>query len=386
MIPKGWKNGKLSDLAEIHMGTSPPSSSYNGCGEGAPLINGPTEFTDLHPIAIQWTTEPTRFCEAGDVLLCVRGSSTGRINIADQRACIGRGVAALRLLEATEEHSYLSSLLSWHVGRILTQSTGSTFPSIDKKSLCNLDILIAPIEERSRIGELLAVWSRSIKLLDKLIRAKSTRKERLMKAVLSRGQTLGIRLGCTLRRVNNPVSVDTNHLYREIGIRSHGKGVFHKGEVTGESLGNKRVYHVKPGCFTFNVVFAWEQAVARTTEKETGMIASHRFPMYEPLDDRVDIDYLLYFFKTKRGKHLLGLASPGGAGRNRTLSQDAFMKLKIPLPDIEEQRRVANLLKAADREIELLEALRDSYVKQKRGLMQQLLTGKIRVEITEGVA
>ena len=61
------------------------------------------------------------------------------------------------------------------------------------------------------------------------------------------------------------------------------------------------------------------------------MIGSHRFPMYRPVDGKIDIDYLISYLMTKRGKDILEAASPGGAGRNRTLGQDRFMKSKIVL-------------------------------------------------------
>ena len=124
-----------------------------------------------------------------------------------------------------------------------------------------------------------------------------------------------------LERVAKPVSPQENTKYREIGIRSHGKGIFHKDPVTSLDLGNKRVFEVIPNSFVVNIVFAWEQAVAKTTENEIGFIASHRFPQFQPKNNSCDIDYLLYLFKTSKGKHLLGLASPGGAGRNKTLGQ-----------------------------------------------------------------
>ncbi|MCA9129339.1 MAG: restriction endonuclease subunit S [Planctomycetales bacterium] len=379
-----WKKGRLRDLATIAMGNSPPSSTYNMVGDGVPLVNGPTEFTDTSPIAKQWTTAPQRFCEKGDILLCVRGSSTGRINVADQQYCIGRGVAAIRSSEGTEGNAYLKQLLLELVTQILTTSVGSTFPSVDKGSLQELEVNIPPADERKRIAALLSCWDKNIEVVNKLIALKKTKLRAIAQQLMQSRRSPYQALSSVLTKVNLPIVPNETELYREIGIRSHGRGIFHKEPTSGLSLGTKRVYRVKPDCFVFNVVFAWEQAVARTTERENDMIASHRFPMYEPIGESVDVDYLLYFFKTPRGKHLLGLASPGGAGRNRTLSQEAFMKLKIPLPDIDRQRLIAKALAALDREIEILERLQDGYAKQKRGLMQQLLTGKVRV--SEGVA
>lgn len=182
-----------------------------------------------------------------------------------------------------------------------------------------------------------------------------------------------------LERVERPVNVQADEMYTQIGIRSHGKGLFYKDPVTGESLGNKAVYWIEPDCFVLNIVFAWEQAIGKTTASEVGMIGSHRFPMYRPVDGKIDIDYLISYLMTKRGKDILEAASPGGAGRNRTLGQDRFMKSKIVLPALDEQKKIAEILTAQDKVIELKEQLLVEKQRQKKYLMQQLLTGKKRL-------
>jgi type I restriction enzyme S subunit len=127
------------------------------------------------------------------------------------------------------------------------------------------------------------------------------------------------KFGDLTQRISNPVTVELDEIYQQIGIRSFGKGIFYKEFVDGKTLGNKRVFWVLENCLIVNIVFAWEQAVAKTTTSEVGMIASHRFPMYMPVEKVSDLDYLLHFFLTPKGKTLLTLASPGGAGRNKTL-------------------------------------------------------------------
>ena len=186
-------------------------------------------------------------------------------------------------------------------------------------------------------------------------------------------------LGDCLSRVERPVEVKPNELYTQIGIRSHGKGLFYKEPVTGAALGNKAVFWIEPDCFIVNIVFAWEQAIGKTTQSEVGMIGSHRFPMYRPVNDRVDIDCLISYFLTKRGTDILEAASPGGAGRNKTLGQDRFLKSKITLPPIEEQRKIAAILTTQDKVIELKEKRLAEKQRQKKYLMQQLLTGKKRL-------
>lgn len=186
-------------------------------------------------------------------------------------------------------------------------------------------------------------------------------------------------LGDCLSRVERPVEVKPNELYTQIGIRSHGKGLFYKEPVTGAALGNKSVFWIEPDCFIVNIVFAWEQAIGKTTQSEVGMIGSHRFPMYRPVSDRVDVDYLISYFLTKRGTDILEAASPGVAGRNKTLGQDRFLKSKVILPPIEEQHKIAAILITQDKVIELKEKRLAEKQRQKKYLMQQLLTGKKRL-------
>lgn len=188
-----------------------------------------------------------------------------------------------------------------------------------------------------------------------------------------------IRIKECLERVDNPVTVETEKKYMQIGIRSHGKGLFYKEEVTGKELGNKKVFWIEPNCFIVNIVFAWEQAVGKTTEDEIGMIASHRFPMYRPINDKVSVDYLVQYFMTEKGKEVMEYASPGGAGRNRTLGQDRFMKSYIVCPEHNEQKRIAEVMSYFDKLIFGKEKFVQEKRKQRTWLIHNLLTGKKRI-------
>lgn len=106
---------------------------------------------------------------------------------------------------------------------------------------------------------------------------------------------------------------------------------------------------------------------------------------YCSVNNAVDIDYLISYFLTKRGTDILEAASPGGAGRNRTLGQDRFLKSKIVLPPIEEQQKITEILITQDKIIELKEKLIDEKQRQKKYLAQQLLTGKKRLPGFGGV-
>lgn len=140
----------LGIVSEIVMGQSPDGSTYNFTGVGVPLINGPTEFTERYPVKIQWTSSPTKTCRPGDVLLCVRGSTTGRMNIADDVYCIGRGIAAIRGGKSCLT-GFLEYALTHFIGEIKRLAVGSTFPNIDSKSLKSIAIPQYPIDEQKKI-------------------------------------------------------------------------------------------------------------------------------------------------------------------------------------------------------------------------------------------
>jgi type I restriction enzyme, S subunit len=175
-----------------------------------------------------------------------------------------------------------------------------------------------------------------------------------------------------LKRYSDPVIVDSEKFYSQIGIRSHNKGISHKEPVQGKTLGNKRVFWIKEDLLTLNIVFAWERAVAKTSKNEIGMIASHRFPMYKPVVGVLDLDYILYFFLTPRGKYYLELASPGGAGRNKTLGQTEFENLKFKIPSFKEQLKISSFLNSIDKQIEFATQQIEQSVKFKDGILQNM--------------
>ncbi|MBI2417413.1 MAG: restriction endonuclease subunit S [Ignavibacteriales bacterium] len=175
-------------------------------------------------------------------------------------------------------------------------------------------------------------------------------------------------------RYSKPVEVDLSESYLQIGIKSHGKGIFYKEGVSGLNLGNKRIFWIEEGKLIFNIVFAWEGAVAKTTIFEKGMVASHRFPMYQPKSEMLDLDFILLFFLTQKGIKYLELASPGGAGRNKTLGQSEFEKLKITLPSLKEQKKIASFLNSIGNQIQLVSEQLEETKLYRKGLLNKMLS------------
>jgi type I restriction enzyme S subunit len=145
--------------------------------------------------------------------------------------------------------------------------------------------------------------------------------------------------------VRRDVIVDPQSRYAELGIRSFGKGTFHKPTLSGLELGDKRVYRIEPGDLLFSNVFAWEGAIAVTQPEDAGRVGSHRFISCVPHDGLTMAEYLRYYFLTDEGMTKIRDASPGGAGRNRTLGLSKLMDLNVPIPSIEIRKAFVNLLR-----------------------------------------
>ena len=143
-IPKGWRVGILSDIAEITMGQSPKGYSYNESGEGTVFYQGRGEFGHRFPLTRLYTTEPKRTAKKNDILMSVR-APVGDINVAKEDCCIGRGLAAIR---SNSNHSSFLVYLLFNMKAKLNiyNGEGTVFGSISKKDLHGMKIVIPQTE------------------------------------------------------------------------------------------------------------------------------------------------------------------------------------------------------------------------------------------------
>lgn len=150
---------------------------------------------------------------------------------------------------------------------------------------------------------------------------------------------------------SDPVEVPHNG-YERLGIRSHGKGVFHDYVEAGKEITTAQLHRVAAHKFIVNITFAWEHAVAVTSAEDAGKLVSHRFPQFSMADGIYD-QFLKYLILDARFCHHLLLSSPGGAGRNRVLKIPEMLEYEMRIPDIEEQKQIAGYLNSLDDLIEL---------------------------------
>ena len=145
---------KLGDVCEIIMGQSPDSSSYNYDGMGLPFFQGNADFGDLYPNTRVYCDQPNKTANKNDVLISVR-APIGAVNIATESCCIGRGLAAIRVIKRVTQHKFLFYFLKSKNRWLNLQGTGSTFKAINKKVLSNLAMILPPLLDQIRIAETL---------------------------------------------------------------------------------------------------------------------------------------------------------------------------------------------------------------------------------------
>ena len=150
-IDPEWEMLELGSAADIVMGQSPKGKTYNTKGLGIPLINGPVEFGPepfSKTIKRQYTTKPTKLCKENDLILCVRGSTTGRMNIAGFDACIGRGVALIR---SDKYQKWINHIINIMRENIYSIGSGSTFPNVTLAVIKQMKIPLPSLEIQNHI-------------------------------------------------------------------------------------------------------------------------------------------------------------------------------------------------------------------------------------------
>src|SRR5581483_7219666 len=184
LLPTHWHQVKLEDVCDMVMGQSPSSSTYNKDGQGLPFLQGKAEFTNLHPIASVYCTDPLKIAKKGSVLISVR-APVGDVNIADQDYIIGRGLGALLLKDGFNPFLFFSLL--YNKERLKSQGSGTTFDSITKSTLANFSIFLPPLPEQRAIAYVLQTVQNVIQARRKELALERERKAALMQHLFTHG-------------------------------------------------------------------------------------------------------------------------------------------------------------------------------------------------------
>lgn len=294
-------------------------------------------------------------------------------------ACPDSVVAVLPKRDIDKE--WLFQSLAYAKEDLAALSTQNAQANLSLEKLGPFKVRVPPHQEQRKIAEILRTWDEAIEKLEQLTELQRSSyiglRDHLIDWIKPPHRMLRSLVQPVVRAVKKP-----NASYSAISIRSHGKGTFARTVADPSSVDMDELYLARAGDLIVNITFAWEGAIALVPPEHDGFLVSHRFPTFVPKQETASDRYLRHAVRMPRFTYLLGLVSPGGAGRNRVLNKSDFLDLEIPSPNFDKQVKIADLLDTAETAIAVSERYRELLVRQKRGLMQKLLTGEWQVNVS----
>jgi len=397
-LNSNWEEVKLGEYRDIDliMGQSPPSSSYNRKGDGLPFLQGKAEFGTTYPAISTYTTKPLKIAQAGDILISVR-APVGDVNLAPFELCIGRGLSAIRIKKGSNLFYFYwfqkTKKLIENIGK------GSTFKSITKDELERLSIPVPAVEEQERIAEVLSTVDGAIEKVDEIIKKTQRLKKGLMQRLLTQGighkefketeigriaeewevksleEIVEINTEQTdpLKKFPNRkfFYIDIDSVENETGLIKNPKELFGKNAPSRA----RRIVHSND--VLMSTVRPYLKAFAIVPVKYENQICSTGFAVLTA-GEKLSPAYLLYILFSKSVIDQCNRMMTGG--QYPALNSSQVATIRIPIPGREEQERIAEILSEADRKIELEKRRRARLERIKKGLMEDLLTGRKRVK------
>lgn len=402
-IPEDWEVVKLKDIGSISSGSTPLRSEYKYFQNGStPWV----KTTDLNNGYIYETEEKVtdfalentslRIYNKGVVLVAMYGgfNQIGRTGLLKIDAAINQALSAISLKNDKADAEFLLQWLNANVG-LWKQFAGSSRkdPNITSKDVGDFPFIAISLPEQRAIACILSTWDAAIDKQQKLIAAHERRKKALMQQLLTgkkrlpgfSGEWKGYEYEELLKEVKRPIKWNDEELYDLISVRRRSGGLFHRESLYGKQILTKNLKTAKDGDFLISKMQVVHGATGLVSKEFDGMKISGSYIALVARNRAVlNIEFLNWYSKLPYFYHQTYISSFGVHIEKMTFDFESFLVLKIKLPSLPEQTAIANVLQVADKEINLLQQQLDAYREQKKGLMQVLLTGKVRVRNLEG--
>jgi type I restriction enzyme S subunit len=390
-VPSDWEVKELGKIAIVNMGQSPNSENYNEIEDGLPLIQGNADIRNRKSFKRYFTTQLTKVCDEGDLILSVR-APVGSIGEASYKSCIGRGVCALKPNKVDKEYLFQLLLNSEDKWKKIEQ--GSTFTAVSSDDVRKFKLLVPKNEaEQKAIAKVLSTADAAIQATEKLIAQKELRKKWLMQQLLTGKKRLkGFDGEWKSEILGNVVNLQHGYQFRDDDFVEEGIPVIKIRNVIGYDLvltdmtfvDSRRLEEFKSVVIeNGDLLMSLTGNIGRVVEVkgiDKPMFQNYRVGKFTPIDKQVTKALLKFILSSDiLYRQFNGLANQSAQANFGKQDMD---KLKFSFPiSIEEQTAIAQVLQAADKEITLLKAKAEKLREQKKGLMQQLLTGKVRLKI-----
>lgn len=326
------------DAVEIDATATYEMSGVYGFGRGLfhrePLRGSETTYKRFHRLSV------------GQVVLSQLKGWEGAIAVVDQ-ANSGRFLSTqFPTFRCDEKRAiicyvrwFLKYAPNWHALRRKSRGMGARRDTISPDKFLSLEIPLPPLDEQHLIVEKL---DRVAALVDER-RSAIEAAERETQALLLKTFQRAID-GALLRPmaevaplVRRPVEIDLDASYPELGVRSFGRGTFHKPDRLGADLSWQKLFLVQQGDLVFSNIKAWEGAFPVAGPDDHGRVGSHRYLTCVPTQGLATADFIWFYLQTSEGLGKVQSASPGSADRNRTLGQGALEAITVPTPPIGRQ-------------------------------------------------
>lgn len=403
----GWETKKLSDVANVMMGQSPDSQYYNEEFLGVKFLQGCTEFGKRFPQSTVYCSKPNKIAPDESILFSVR-APVGRLNIADTNYCIGRGVASI--IPTNIDRDYLYLYLDFISRKLQNLSQGSTFESINSTQLNDIGIE-KPVDkkEQTAIAQILSTVEKAIEQTEKLVAKYKCIKTGLMQVFLTKGidEHGNIRSEKTQKFKNSPlgkIPVEWDIIFlgneKYFSLATGGtplttkKEFWENGNIPWLSSGEihkKIIYYTdnfitKRGYENSNARFypinsiliaLAGQGRTRGTIAITEIELTSNQSISAVIPQKSLIEpYYIYYYLDSLYEELRSISA--GSGR-ASLSLSILSNLEIKLPPKPEQKIITDKLIHIDSLLKKETEYKNKLISLKAGLMQDLLTGKVRV-------
>ena len=398
-VPEGWETRKLSEVARIAAGlVDPQLPRYRNLVHIGPenIVPRSTRLIDLKTAReIGLSSGKYRF-DRGAIIYSKIRPNLNKVALPSFDGLCSADAYPLWPNEALVSREYLFYLMISpdFVRQAVSMSMRSGMPKVNRDELYGITLAVPPPKEQRAISDLLHGTDKIVDGLDSLIAAKERRKQALMQRLLMPPRNFQrLEKG----RAKSSKGWQTNRLgdiAEEVVRRNeHGVPVLSctktRGLVPSLEYFGRRVHSVDTS--NYKVVRRGEFAYA-TNHIEEGSIGSLDFldaglvsPMYTVFRVRAGVHgaYLFRLLKTERYRRIFEARTRASVNRRGSLRWPEFSAISVTIPPLDQQRCVNDLLDTCGRELALLRRLREAFEKQKRGLMQVLLTGQVRVKVAK---